>query len=104
MQVLEKNKTSERARLLRIGLASLYLSIIIFLPFLHDHPVVLGQAEPAHCPENAFVVTSSGTVNHVITIVIVFFSFIYLIPAILIKVKYVVPNPLQERAPPAFAL
>ncbi len=99
----ENNKKLDKARLVRIALASLYFSIIIFLPFLHDHPLVLGQPEPASCPEHAFVIASYGVVNHAIPIVILFFSFIYAVPVSFIKVKYTALSSVSERAPPSFA-
>ncbi|MCL4478098.1 MAG: hypothetical protein M1381_03210 [Deltaproteobacteria bacterium] len=99
---LKNNKPTDKVRLVKIALASLYLSIIIFLPFLHNHPLVLGQPEPANCPEHAFVIASYGVVNHVMPIVISFFSFIYNIPVRLIRIKYTALSAISERAPPAF--
>jgi hypothetical protein len=98
----EDNKKIDKARLIRTALATLYLSIIIFLPFLHDHPLVLGQPEPANCPEHAFVIASNGVVNHGMPIVILFFSFISIIPFTLMRLKDNVVSSTSERAPPAF--
>ncbi|MGB9736567.1 MAG: hypothetical protein ACP5JP_07655 [bacterium] len=92
-----------KARLLRIALASLYFSIIVFLPFLHNHPLVLGQPESTSCPEHAFVIASYGVVNQAIPVVILFFSFIYILPISCLKVKYTTISSISERAPPSFA-
>ena len=102
--IFEKNKTIDKVRLVRVALASLYLSILIFLPFLHDHPLVLDQPEPANCPEHAFTIASYGVVNHALPITIVFFSFIYILPVGFIKVKYTALSSVSDRAPPSFAV
>ncbi len=99
---MDRNDMRKGPHILRVTLASLYLSIIVLLPFLHNHPLEVGQPEPADCPAHAFIVTGNAVVNNAVTIVIVFFSFIYLIPVKLFMAKYVVPNHVKERAPPAF--
>lgn len=97
---LASYRKKNKVYLLRIALLSLYLSIIVFLPFLHNHPFELGKPEPKDCPAHAFIIASYGVISHVVPIIVIFFSFINILPISLIRIKNPVFSLVDERAPP----
>jgi len=91
----------EKKPVLSVFLASLYFSIIIFLPFLHNHPLEVGKPEPVDCPAHMFIVTSNGIVNNPLPVILFFILFIsYLLPANLPILKNNISYRLRGRAPP----